>query len=126
MASTLPAKPPAGLPTFSSRSGLGVTMPPSPPGGKLRYGAYCFKATCQVYRDDEPEGCPIARVVGYDKSATVGKDTEYVCSAHVRTAMPGERVRCSKAEVVLLAGNPKLECSGQVFFEMDGATKKIV
>lgn len=123
MASTLPKPPapPAGA-TFSSRGGLGIAMPPAPPPSQKKYGAYCFKATCDVVDDDAP-GCPVGRVVGYDKHPGVGEDTEYVCRMHVRGL--AAEYRCLPAQVVMLSGSD-LECSGQVFFATDSETRRLV
>jgi len=122
MASTLP-RPPTAV-SFGSRSGLGISMPPALPPNKLSYGGYCMRATCNVVKDgDEPAGCPIGRVTGYDKHPGVGKDTESVCAHHARTM--GSGYRCLPAEVVLLT-NSDMECSGQMFFTMGSDTKRLV
>lgn len=105
--------------------GLGMAMPPAKPPGLPTFGSYCFKATCEVYDDNaRPRGCPIAHLTGYDKQPTIGKDTEYACRIHVRS-LRGKKYRCGEASVVLLpTPSPKMECSGQVFFAMDGQPTK--
>jgi len=121
MASTLPRAP---VVSFSSRSGLGISMPPGLPPTKAKYGGYCLRATCGVVREgDPPDACPIARVSGYDKHPQVARDTEYVCAHHVKTL--GGGYRCLPAEVVLLPNSDK-ECSGQMFFTMGAETKRLV
>lgn len=125
MTSTLPR--PAFV-SFSSRSGLGISMPPGLPPTKPTFGGYCMRATCGILPADAPEGaCPIARVSGYDKHPGVAKDTEFVCRAHTRTmgGTMGGQYRCTPAEVVLLP-NSDMECSGQMWFTMDGQTKRLV
>lgn len=113
------------VPTFTFRSGLGINHPPVPPVRKKQFGDYCFRATCQVVSDGAPENaCPIARVTGYDKNPDVAKDTEFVCATHVRAYM-GYGYRCMPAEVVMMPGS-NLECSGEMFFIMDGKTNKLV
>lgn len=111
--------------SFSTRGGLGMAMPPAPPPSKPIFGNYCFRATCTVVRDgDAPSNaCPVGRVTGFDRHPGVGKDTEYVCNAHLRTLGPGHT--CMPAEVVMLRSS-RLECSGQMFWTVDGVTKKLV
>lgn len=128
MASTLPKppSPPIGGVSFSSRSGLGIAMPPAPPPTKPKYGAYCFKATCSVVDPAAPRGCPVGRVIGYDKTPGVAKDTEHACRMHARTLnTPKTKYACTEAQVVMLTSSDK-ECSGQIFFATDAATKRIV
>jgi hypothetical protein len=122
MASVLPRRGGSQIVMFSTRGGLGVNMPPSPPGAPLRYGSYCFRATCLV-EDDAHPGCPVAKVKGYDRTPEIGKDTEEVCRAHARTM--GGQFRCGEAEVVLLP-HSSVECSGQVVFVMDGSVRRLV
>lgn len=127
MSSTLPRAPSApSSATFSSRGGLGIAMPPAPPASKKKYGAYCFKATCGVVDAAEPRGCPIGRVVGYDKHPGVAKDTEHACRMHARGLnTPSTKYACTPASVVMLTGSD-MECSGQVFFATDTETRRIV
>ena len=117
MASVLP-KPPV---SFSTRGGLGFTMPPKPPARKKRFGGYCFRATCVV--TDTVLGCPVGKAKGYDKNPSIAKDTEEVCKHHAR--MLGNKYTCGEAEIVMLP-NLDMECSGQVFFVMDGNVKRLV
>lgn len=99
-------------------------MPPAPPPTTLGFGDYCFRATCAVVRGgDGDNACPIARVTGYDRHPGVGKDAEYVCAAHVRATDGG--MRCLPAEVVMLPRS-RAACSGQMFWIVDGKSKRIV
>lgn len=109
---------------FATRGGLGFTMPPSSPPLKKVFGDYCFRATCQII--DDVRGCPVGKVKGYDRTPEVGRDTEYVCGLHLRGMPPGA-FSCGEAEVVMLPATPTdMECSGQMFFVMDGEVKKLV
>ncbi len=115
--------------SFVTRAGLGLlsfrsntAMPPAPPPVHKSLGGYCLRATCSV---TDVQGCEIARVKGYDKNMAVARNTEIACRQHVRALKGQGRLKCSEAEVVMLASSP-LECSGQVFFVMDGATKQLV
>lgn len=123
---------------FFARGGLGFTTPPAPPPTKPQLGSYCFKATCDIYAVDAdptspPEewpvrGCPIAKVTGYDTHPGVGKDTEYVCRTQVNL-MGKTTHRCTDAQVVMLPNirqGDGMECSGQMYFTMDNATKQLI
>lgn len=107
--------------TFSTRGGLGFTMPPKPPSKKKTYGSYCFRATCLLH--DEALGCPVGKVKGYDKSPQIGSDTESVCKHYVRTM--GDHYICGDAEVVMLPSSD-LSCLGEMFIVMDGTVKRLV
>lgn len=108
--------------SFTTRPGLGTTLPPSKPTPPKGFGSYCFRATCEVY-DDEQLGCPVAKVKGYDTSPAIAKDTETMCRTHAATM--GRRYRCGEAQVVLLP-HAHMECSGQMVFVMGGAVKRLV
>lgn len=124
---------------FFARGGLGFTTPPAPPPKKPKLGSYCFKATCDIYsvapgRADESvdqwpiQGCPVAKVTGYDTHPGVGKDTEYVCQTQVNL-LGSTTHRCTEAQVVMLPNvrqGDGLECSGQMYFTMDDVTKKLL
>lgn len=97
-------------------------MPPTRPKSKKKFGGYCFRATCVV--TDSELGCPIAKVKGYDKAPTIGKDTEFACKQHLRTANGEHRV-CGDAEVVMLPSFD-MECSGEVFWVEQGSVRRLV
>lgn len=110
---------------FSTRDGLGIASPPYKPPTPLRFGSYCFRATCQIF-DESQRGCPVAKVKGYDRSPQIAADTEEVCRAHVRmTGDGGIPLRCSDAEVVLLPATD-MECSGQIMLVKDGSVRRLV
>lgn len=110
--------------TFATRGGLGFTMPPTKPPSQKKYGGYCFRATCHI--SDSTLGCPVAKIKGYDRTPTVGRDTESVCRVHAKR-MSGQApgtYTCGEAEVVMLPATD-LECTGQMYFVMDGEVKKL-
>jgi hypothetical protein len=110
-----------------------VTLPPATPPVMLGFGSYCFRATVDVLdsKTEELKGCPvvIGQVKAYDTTPLVGKQAESVCRAHVKTLdRTGKRYECGQASLTILAHGPRgKECSGQVYFEVDGQpTKKLV
>lgn len=125
MTSTMPRP---SIVTFSSRSGLGITMPPSKPPVLPRFGSYCFKATVDVM-DDTP-GCPVhraGRMTGYDTDLLVGNAVETACRAHVKTLGGKKRYSCGDARVVMLSNHANMQCNGEMFFELTGgAVKRLV
>lgn len=118
MASVLPRAPP----TFAAFAGLGFTTPPAPPPAKKYFGDYCFRATCRV---SDAEGCPVAKVKAYGKSPEIAAQAERACRRHIGDAGLGARWTCADAEVVMLP-SLDMECAGEIFFVMDGSTKKLV
>jgi hypothetical protein len=120
-----------GRPTFVTKAGmgLGMTTPPASPPAQRGFGGYCMRATCEV---QDSLGCPVAKVSGYDKHPDVVKATQKACESRAR-ALSGRRgpglnsrqYRCMAAELVLLPYS-SMECSGQVFWTMDGETKQLV
>lgn len=121
----LPTGRSSSIVTFATRGGLGINMPPAPPASSKKFGGYCFRATCEVFHESS-QGCPVAKIKGYDRSPEIGKDTEEVCRIHART-MDGGRggYTCGDASVTLLPhGN--MECSGQMVLVMDGSVKRLV
>ena len=115
------ARPPPPLPKFAFRSGLGIAMPPTAPPKLPTFGSYCFKATCEV---TGAEGCPIARVTGYDTSPEIGKRTELACRSHVR-GLRGHH-ECGDASVVMLPSvGPDMSCKGEFFYTEGDTTKRL-
>lgn len=113
--------------SFITHAGLGLlafrsntALPPAPPPVVKGLGGYCLRATCRV---TNAAGEEVAVTRGFDKNVSVGRDTEIACKRHVRSLRG--RFACSEAEVVMLANSP-LECSGQIFFTLDGNTKQLV
>lgn len=91
--------------------------PPARPPWRKGYGEYCFRASCDV----QHQGCPVARVVGYDRYVTVAQDVERAC----RAAAPDGH-ECSAASVTLLTRSRK-ECGGHVFYiETDGTARRLL
>lgn len=97
-----------------------TSMPPAPPPVMPRLGGYCLKATVHV---TDHKGCPIARVTGFNKSPSVGKDTELACKQHVRT-LRGKKYVCGEAGVTLLHNTPQL-CTGEYYWSMGDTTKRL-
>jgi hypothetical protein len=111
--------------TFATRGGLGFTTPPAPPPASKKFGGYCFRATCEIFHESS-QGCPVAKLKGYDTSPQIGKDTEEVCRIHAQRMDEGRGgYRCGEASVALLP-NANMECSGQMMLVMDGSVKRLV
>lgn len=109
---------------FVFRAGLGFASPPAKPPALPTFGSYCFKATCDV---SDQLGCPIAKVTGYDTDLEVAKHTEYMCNTYVKSReMRGRGLKCGEAAVVMLPNVDKMECKGEMFFTMDGTTKRLL
>lgn len=132
MPCTAPPRPPTTAATaarrFVTRANYSadVGSPPQRPGTLPSFGSYCFKATVPIH---EP-GCPVRRlgkVTAYDTDVGVGQAAERQCRSQVNLLGSG-KFACGEAEVVMLPGGASthLQCSGEVFFELDGSTHKLV
>lgn len=106
--------------SFVTRSSLVVPPPARPPWrrGYGQFGQYCLKATCDLVAGDETVG----RVVGYDRYVSVAAEVEHACSIKAREHRGAS---CSPARVALLNEFRK-ECSGEVFFVLDGTSTRLV
>ena len=112
---------PAAAVSFVTRPSLVLVAVPGRPAwrrGYGQFGQYCLKATCDLVESDETVG----RVVGYDRYVSVAGEVERACSIKARER-PGSS--CSPARVALLNEFRK-ECSGEVFFVMDGNSTRLV
>ena len=62
------------------------------------------------------------KVTGYDTTPEIAKETESACKLHARSY---GNVRCGEATLVMLRASDK-SCEGEIYFELDGNTKKIL
>ena len=92
--------------------------PPDRPPWKPGYGDYCFRAECEIVGSREHEG---ARVVGYDRYATIADATEKACRLHVR----GRGGSCTPPQLVMLPQASK-ECGGEIYVITKGVTTRLV
>ena len=88
--------------------------PPARPPWRRGYGDYCFKASCEL------EG--VGKVVGYDRYMGIAGKVENACAIR-SAAHPGST--CSPANVTLLQDHRK-ECAGEIFFVVDGTSKRLL
>jgi len=95
--------------------------PPARPPWRRGYGEYCFRASCDLVG---PKGAPssLGKVVGYDRYMSIAAHVENACSIQSRNH-PGST--CSTASVSLLSEHRK-ECSGEVWYVVDGTSKKLL
>ena len=91
--------------------------PPARPPWRRGYGEYCFRASCDL---TGPE--PLGKVVGYDRYMTIAGKVENACAIESRNH-PGST--CSVASVSLMSEHRK-ECSGEVYYVVDGSSKKLL
>lgn len=109
-------------PRFSTVPRLGFTAPPRTPPVKPTFGSYCLKASCDIQGG---VGCPIGKVIGYHTSPVVGQLTEQQCRLQCERLGPG--FSCTPATVQLLPQTrAPMDCSGQVYFVLDGETTRLV
>lgn len=107
-------------PTFVTRPRLRLEHgPPARPPWRRGYGYYCIKATCDVH---DTHGCPIGRVVGYDRYLHIQDAVEHACRITTHN-MPG--ASCGDARVTVM-GDYRKECAGEVYFVFDGTSRRIV
>ena len=92
--------------------------PPARPPWRRGYGEYCFRASCELVGPSGLEG----KVIGYDRYMSIAADVENACSVQSRDH-PGSA--CSVASVSLLSEYRK-ECSGEVYFVVDGTSRKLL
>ena len=104
-----------GAVSFASRGNSTILQPPPPPRPTKPKGEYCWRATVEATANDTSRGS----YVGYDTNIGVCDLTLNACR---RSATRG--VECGAPELVLLTSGSK-ECSGQVFFMLDGKSVKI-
>lgn len=126
---------------------LDTGAPPAPPRRLPSFGSYCFKATVHIYETQNSanststgageaaavQGCPVVRgavrgkVTAYDTHVGVGREAEKACRSQVNLLGAGKHA-CGDAQVVMLPGaaSANMRCSGEMFFELDGATRKLV
>ena len=98
--------------------------PPRPPWRK-GYGMYCIKATCVLL--DSDSGAVMARVVGYDRYMHIQDSVANACRLTADGMRDGgrRRVVCDDPQVTLMSDYRK-ECSGQLYFVVDGTSHRIV
>lgn len=101
--------------SFASRGNSTILQPPPPRLPAKPKGDYCWRATVKATSNDTSRGS----YVGYDTNIGVCDLTINACR---RSAARG--VECGAPELVLLSSGSK-ECSGQVFFMLDGKSTKI-
>ena len=108
----------AGVATFATRGNVMYKPPPTTPPAHP-FGDYCWRATCFV---EDTLDAKIAAFMGYDSTITVSDAVLKSCQLHCKIR-PG--TRCSEPQLVLLPA-ARVECSGQIFFYMDGKTTRVV
>lgn len=87
-----------------------LTLPPA----RQFIGDVSFKATCDVTESDKP----IAKVVGYSPSVSIGRETENACRLHKpRTG------KCSVAELVMIR---RTNDNGIYWISNGGVIRKLV
>jgi len=104
--------------TFATRGNV-IFSPPPPLAPRRRFGEYCWRATCFV---EDVMDKRVAAFMGYDSTITVTEAVLKSCQLHCKIR-PG--TRCTEPELVLLP-TARAECSGQIYFYMDGTTKQVV
>jgi hypothetical protein len=104
---------------------LAMTAPPrKPPIGRDKtYGEYCFRATCDVF--DAETDAEAGRIVGYAKRVSIAEDVEAVCKLVVAKDGTASKKRCGEATMTMLPSSPRT-CEGEIFFVVDGVSKKLV
>lgn len=121
MSRTAPAPAPrAGRVLVRAGLSLQPGFPPDRPPWRRGYGSYCIKATCELRGEDD--GQPLARFMGYDRYVHIQDAVEHACRLRA-DEMPG--VTCSAPRLTLLADYRK-ECAGEVYFVVDGSSRRVV
>ena len=108
------------LPAFVVRPRLALDCsPPERPPWRRGYGSYCMKASCEL-RD--AGGCFVGRVVGYDRYVGIQDTVERACRMTAQ-GFPG--ATCTNHRLVFL-GDMMKGCAGEVFFVVDGNSRRLV
>lgn len=97
------------------------TNPPLFPKPRRRFGDACWRATC--YLHDAETAALLGTLSGYDTGIDICEKTEHACRLQLKDY--NNKVSCTPAQLTLLAMSSR-ECSGQVFFTIEGKTKRIV
>ena len=106
-----------------SFSALSLPPPPARPIPRSGFGAPCFKATCDLV--DDRLGSAVGKFVGYGPSSSIAGETVKACKVHGAKGKRTPHLACGDAQLTLLRSSP-LECTGQIFFEMHGASRKVL
>jgi hypothetical protein len=98
-----------------------MTISPQPPPIDLfGFSECCFRATCLI--SSSKTLADQVRVVGYNTSPRIASDTERACKV---VANQNASWKCSSASLVMLPASDE-PCSGQMYFQIGGKTKRLV
>ena len=110
---------PAPGPRFATRPRLTLEHgPPERPPWRRGYGTYCIQAACNLV---DSQGGTVGKVVGYDRYISIQDAVEQGCRVNAHR-VPGSS--CGPVTLTMLSDIRK-ECSGEVFFVMDGTSRRL-